>query len=105
MEESLAKFEAFLEDLRSRLERIEARLQPEPTCLSYPEAAKRLGVGVTKLKEMVKRGELRPSLVGKVKMVSLAEIHRVSTPAAERPKRATAQRAATWQPVPKRRRA
>jgi hypothetical protein len=103
-EESFAKFEAFLEELRGRLERIEARLQPEPRCLSYPDAAARLGVGLTKLKRMVKAGELKPTLVGRVKMVALSEIHRVSTPEAERPALAKAQAAEVWVPIPKRKR-
>jgi excisionase family DNA binding protein len=104
MDEMLGRFEAYLEDLRRRLERIEARLQPEPTCLVYPEAAKRLGVGLTKLKAMIRAGEIRTARVGRVPMVPVSEIHRASTPEAERPRVATAKRAATWRPVPKRRR-
>jgi len=35
-----------------------------------------------------------------VPMISLAEIHRVSTPEPERPKVAAAQRKAEWVPIP-----
>ena len=101
-EQSFQALESFLEELRGRLERIEARLQPEPTCLPFPAAAKRLGVGLTKFKEMVKRGEIRGSLVGRVPMVSLAEILRVSTPVSERPRQAAQSRKAAWVPLKKR---
>lgn len=105
IEETLAKFEAQLEEIRRIVERLEGKLKPEPTCLTYPEAAERLGVGLTKLKEMVKRGDLRTSKVGKVPMISLAEIQRVSTPPPERPKQARAARAAAWVPIPRKKRA
>lgn len=97
--EKLEKLERLLEDIRTRISKMEERLQPEPTCLSYPEAAQRLGVGLTKLKQMVKRGDVRPTLVGKVRMISLAEIHRVSTPLQERPQVERATRAKAWQPI------
>lgn len=101
---SFAKLEAYLEDFRKRLERIESRLQPEPTCFTYLEAATRLGVGKTKLKEMVARGEVRTTRVGKVPMVTAAEIRRVTTPETERPKVAQVERAKAWQPIAKKRR-
>jgi hypothetical protein len=53
---------------------------------------------------MVKEGELKPTLVGRVRMVALSEIHRVSTPEAERPALAKAQAAEVWVPIPKRKR-
>lgn len=100
---TLEGIEALLLDMRTRLERLEEKLQPEPTCLPYPAAAQRLGVGLTKLKQMVKSGDLRASLIGKVKMISLAEIHRVSTPLQERPQLQRAQAAAKWVPLKKER--
>lgn len=100
LEEAFQRFEAKLEQMREQMERLEERLKPEPTCLTYPKAAVRLGVGLTKLKQMVKRGEIRKVMVGRVPMISLAEIHRVSTPPPERPKLEAAQRKAKWVPIP-----
>lgn len=99
VEKAFERFEAKLEQIREQLERLEERLKPEPTCLTYPDAAARLGVGLTKLKQMVMRGDIRASKIGKVPMISLAEIHRVSTPPPERPKLAAAQRKAAWTPI------
>lgn len=96
--------EILLLEVRDRLSRIEERLAPEPTCLRYLDAAKRLGVSETTLKRMVREGEIRTTKVGRVPMVPLAEIHRVSTPEPERPKAAARARAATWVPIPRRRR-
>ena len=100
----LEKLEAVLQDVRSRLDRMEAHLRPTPTCLCYREAAERLGIGLTKLKSMVKRGEISATYVGRVRMVSWAEVLRVSTPPPDRPRAAAAKRGKDWQPVPKRRR-
>lgn len=102
--DDVARLEAHLVYLRERMERLEEGLRPEPTCLSYPDAAKRLGVGLTKFKEMVRRREISTTLVGRVPMVSLAEIQRVATPQDERPAVQRRQRAAEWQPIPKKRR-
>lgn len=98
-EKTLERLEALLEDIRTRIDRLEERLKPEPTCLTYPAAAARLGVSLTKLKQMVMRGDIRASRIGKVPMISLAEVHRVSTPPPERPKLARAQRAKAWVPL------
>jgi hypothetical protein len=95
--------EEFLADLRTRLTRLEEKLKPEPLCLPYPAAAARLGVGLTKLKRMVKAGVIRKSLVGEVPMISLSELQRVATPPAERPKIEAAQRKAAWVPVKRKR--
>lgn len=80
--DDVARLEAHLVYLRESMERLEEGLRPEPTCLSYPDAARKLGVGVTKLRQMVERGEIRPSLVGKTRMISMAELERVSAPVA-----------------------
>ncbi len=98
-EQSLERLEALLGEIRERMERLEERFKPEPTCLTYPDAAVRLGVGLTKLKQMVKAGEIRKVMIGRVPMIPLAEIHRVSTPPPERPKLAAAQRKEKWVPI------
>jgi excisionase family DNA binding protein len=103
MVEAFRKFEAVLEDMRARLERLEEKLGPQPLCFTYPDAAKRLGVGLTKLKQMVRAGEIQTSRVGRVPMISLAELERISTPPAERPKLERAMRAKAWKPIAKRR--
>lgn len=100
VEKSLERFEAFLKEFGERMDRLEERLQPEPSCLAFPKAAQRLGVGLTKLKEMVKKGQLRPVLVGEVKMIPLSEIHRISTPPNERAKVEAKTRRETWVPIP-----
>lgn len=105
VESKLEGIEAQLELMRKIIERLEERLQPEPTCFTYPEAAKRLGIGLTKLKEMVKRGDLRKSypLEGGVPMIALSEIQRVSVPEDERPKVERAQRKAAYTPIVRKR--
>lgn len=104
VETSLERLEALLLDMRKRIEGLEEKLKPEPLCFAYPDAAKRLGVGVTKLREMVKKGQIRATKeVGGVPMISLTELVRVATPASERPKVEAAQRAAVWTPVKRKR--
>lgn len=103
MEETFRRLEALLEDVRKRLESIESRLQPEPACMSYPQAAVRLGVGLTKLKQMIARGEVRTTKVGRVPMVTMSEIRRVTTPEPERPKMERAERAKNWTPINRKR--
>jgi excisionase family DNA binding protein len=100
VEKTLEGIEALLLDMRKRIEGLEDRLKPEPLCLTYPEAAKRLGVGLTKLKELVRGGEIRKSMVGRVPMISMTEIQRVSTPEPERPRAERQQRKAAWVPIP-----
>lgn len=100
VEAKLEGIEAKLELMRKLLESLEERVGPEPTCLTYPQAAQRLGVSLSKLKRMVRAKEIRTAHVGKVPMIPLSEIHRVSTPEPERPKLAAAQRKAAWVPIP-----
>jgi excisionase family DNA binding protein len=54
---------------------------PLPQVLTYKQAAEQLSVGMTKLKAMVKRLEIRPCDVGKRKMIPLTEVQRMSQPA------------------------
>lgn len=96
--------EAVVREIRERLARLEERFQPQATCLSYRDAANRLGVGLTKLKELVARGELRPSRVGRRRMVALSEIERLAAPDEERPAVERRQRQVRWEPIEKRRR-
>lgn len=72
--------EKLLGELRERLIRIEERLRPVQTVLSFKDAASRLGIGLTKLREMEQRGHINSSLLGRRKMISLAEIERVARP-------------------------
>lgn len=101
--ESKGEIEAMLVDIRERLKRLEERLRPEPTCYRFPEAAARLGVSESTLKRMIRAGEVRTSKVGRVPMVSLAEIHRVSAPETERPQVEARARAAAWTPIVRKR--
>lgn len=101
---SATDLEAVMLEIRERLARIEERLQPQPTCMDFPEAAKRLGVGLTKLKEMVARGELRTSTVGRRAMISISELERVAAPDEEKPRVERQQRAQRWTPITKKRR-
>lgn len=106
VEKTLEGIEAKLEEIRAMVLRLEQRLKPEPTCLTYPEAAARLGIGLTKLKRMVKAGELRKTYLSKggAPMIALSEIHRISTPEPERPALEAKSRAASWQPIPRKKR-
>lgn len=103
----MVELEEFLKELRGQLSRIEERLRPEPTCLSLAAAAKRLGVGLSTLKEMVRRGQIHPSTINRRRMISVSELDRVSRPDAERAVVEQLQRAKAWRPVarkpPKRR--
>lgn len=105
VEKSLAAIEALLLDMRKRIEGLEEKLKPEPTCFTYPEAAQRLGIGLTKLKRMVKRGEIRKSYLGEntLPLISLSEIRRVSLPEAEQPKHEAKVRAEAWTPIKRKR--
>lgn len=105
VESKLEGLEALLLKIMKQVESLEERLRPEQTCFTYPEAAARLGVGLTKLKEMVKRGDLRKSypLQGGVPMIALSEIQRVSVPESERPKVERAQRKAAYTPIVRKR--
>jgi hypothetical protein len=94
--------EGFFREVRERLLRIEEKLQPQKTCVKYPVAAEMLGIGLTKLKSMVRNGQLHPSLVGDRPMISLAEIQRISAPVEERPRIERRQREAKWVPIEKR---
>lgn len=90
-----------LEELAAALRRIEARLaEPaQPMCFSIKDAAERLGVGLTVMKEMVARREVRTSTVGKRAMISLSELERIAAPDEERPKVVRQQQVKAWKPV------
>jgi len=93
--------EALLLEVRTRLSRIEERMRPTALAFKFPEAAEKIGIGVTKLKEMVRSHEIRVSLVGKTPMISLSEIERVTAPREEQPRIEREQRRATWVPIEK----
>lgn len=102
--EQFEKFEALLEDIRNRLERLEEKFGPGPTAtaLKYGPAAKRLGIGVTTLKAMVARGEIRTAIVGGRPKIPVSEIERILLPASEQPRHAREQRAKAWKPIERR---
>jgi len=77
-----ARVEALLKEVRRSLKSIEERLQPVPLCLSCRDAAKHLGVGVTKLKGLVDSRVLLTVKVGGRVMVPKAELDRIATPRA-----------------------
>lgn len=95
------ELEAVLAEFRERLSRIEEKLRPQPLCYQYPEAAEQLGVGLTKLKKMVRLRQIRTSTVGDMPMISRSEIERLATPDEERPKTEAARRKAKWVPLKK----
>lgn len=99
-----AELEALLLEVRERLLKIEERLRPEPRCYNVKQAAEVLGVSLTVMKEMMARGEVKPSTVGRRKMIAVSELERVSTPDAERPQVEKRQRQARWEPISKKRR-
>jgi hypothetical protein len=45
---------------------------------TVPDAAKRLGVGLTKLRALIKDGTVQTRLLGKAKMVTASEIRRLA---------------------------
>lgn len=97
--EELAKFLEKLELQLARLERLENRERPKPTCFTYEEAAAELGVCSRTIREMVDSGQLRPSTIGKRRKISQEELLRARSPDAIRPQVQRAQRAKAWTPV------
>ena len=81
VEQSLAALEAWLEDVRVRLERIEGRLAPRAALLSLEDAATALGVGATMMKRMVASGAVLTVALGRRRMVPASEVERLATPA------------------------
>lgn len=81
------QLKALREDVAKLLEQREA-----PRLLKYADAARMLSISPSKLKTLIRRGEIVPTLLGGRKMISRMEIDRVATP-----KRSE-------QPAPKRRR-
>jgi excisionase family DNA binding protein len=100
------KFEALLEDIRNRLERLEEKMGPGPTAtaLKYEPAAKRLGIGLTTLKAMVARRQIRTAIVGGRPKIPVSEIERLLLPEPERPKAERQARERAWTPIAKKRR-
>lgn len=80
IDERLERLEQIAAETRRLVAQLAEGQRPTPTCLKYSDAAKRLGIGLTKLKRLIKNGELRTALVGKHRMVPLSEIERLSTP-------------------------
>lgn len=98
------ELERFLVELRSKLALMDEHLRPVPMCFKMPDAAARLGVSLSKLKQMVRAGELRTSTVGGSKMIAHSELLRVAAPDADKPAVEREQAAHRWEPIQKRRR-
>jgi len=97
-----AELEAVLREVRELLSKVDGKLQPQPLCFSMKEAAERLGVGLTVMKEMVARREIRTSTVGRRAMISLSELERVAAPDEERPRVEQQQREKAFKPLVRR---
>lgn len=102
---NLEALEEQLRGMREELSQLAERLRPRPTCFKYEEAAAELGIGLTHLKAMVRRGEIRVSDVGGAPRISRSEIDRVAAPREEQPRVEREQRRAAWVPIKKRSRA
>lgn len=89
--------------VRSAMERLEQSTKPEPTCFRLVDAAQRLGVSVTTLRRMIVAKEIRTTKIGRVPMIALVEIHRISAPKDERPALRDRQAKAQWVPITRRR--
>lgn len=79
------------EELRSLREEMRAGLVQESALLSMKDAAKRLGVGVTKLRSLITSGEVQTTRLGGRRMVAVSEVERVSR-RREEPKRRLVER-------------
>lgn len=75
VEEQLQELLVLVRDLAVRHEG-----QGLPVLLGYPSAAAQLSISVSKLKGLVRSGELRTSTVGRRKMIPLSEVLRVAAP-------------------------
>lgn len=91
--------EAFLVEMRARMDRLEENLRPTATCFKIEKAAEMIGISPSKLKSMLRKGQIRPSQVGDTRMISMSEILRVTAPEAEKPKVERRQREARWVPI------
>lgn len=64
-------------ELKRLAEKVES---PMPPILPYRLAAQKMSIGSTKLKSMVRTGEISNCLVGQRKMIPSSEIYRLSQP-------------------------
>lgn len=94
---------AFLREVRSLLEQAKEPPQsrPRPMCFKYPDAAKEIGIGLTKLKELVRDKKIKISTIGDTAMISRTEIDRICAPDEERPKVERRQKRDAWVPLKK----
>lgn len=102
-ERSLERLEALLGEIKERVEGLEAKLRPLPTCLTIEEAAARLGVSPSTMKRMIKSGDVHTATINKRSMVPVSELERVATPDTKRPAQAKAATKAAWVPLKKKR--
>jgi excisionase family DNA binding protein len=75
-EESFERFEAFLDELRKRLDNIEEKLKPTPTAVSFEAAAQMLSCSSKHIGRLVKDGTLRTCMVGSnMRRIPVSAIH------------------------------
>lgn len=73
----------------AEVQKLAAALQVgPPSALTRKEACARLSIGPTKLKAMIARREIATCRVGKVEMIPMVEIRRITEPAHPAPRRA-----------------
>lgn len=89
--------EALLAELRSirgELKKISDRLgSPNQDLFTMPQAARRLGIGQTKLREIVQARKLSVVTLGRRRMVPASELERLARPSAPAAKQPRALRA------------
>lgn len=95
------EIERLLAELRALIAQSRATPEQVPLVLDFPAAAKRLGVGLTKLKEIVRSGELLTTEIGSRQMVPVSELERIATPTERRAPIVRRQQLARWVPIAK----
>ena len=78
-----SRLEALLEDIRVRLERLEAKLKVEPTAVEFQEAARMLSCSPRHIARMVAQRQLRVVMVGSLRRISVESIRDMATRAVE----------------------
>lgn len=85
-----------LRSIRAELRKLSEQLRPVSKCLSPAAAAKQLGIGLTKMRQLITSGHVKTVLLGKRRMVSLSEIDRVASLSEKRATKAKHVAAQDW---------